>query len=82
MIHIRTARRTDAAGISRVHERTWKEAYKGLLDGSYLETLSERRLVPRWRSNLDRRSEDLDDAIYVAITGQGDRRLRHGQRHA
>ena len=40
MIHIRNARRTDAAGISRVHERTWKEAYKGLLDGAYLETLS------------------------------------------
>ncbi|HEX5006827.1 MAG TPA: GNAT family N-acetyltransferase [Hyphomonadaceae bacterium] len=70
MIHIRTARRTDAAGISRVHERTWKEAYKGLLDGSYLEALSERRLVPRWRSNLDRRSEDLDDAIYVAVSGK------------
>jgi ribosomal protein S18 acetylase RimI-like enzyme len=70
MTHIRTARRTDAAGISRVHERTWKEAYKGLLDGSYLETLSERRLVPRWRSNLDRRSEDLDDAIYVAISAK------------
>lgn len=70
MIHIRTARRTDAAGISRVHERTWKEAYKGLLDGSYLEALSERRLVPRWRSNLDRRSEDLDDGIYVAVSGK------------
>lgn len=70
MIHIRTARRTDAAGISRVHERTWKEAYKGLLDGVYLETLSERRLIPRWRSNLDRRSEDLDDAIYVAASGK------------
>lgn len=70
MIHIRTARRTDAAGISRVHERTWKEAYKGLLDGSYLETLSERRLLPRWRSNLDRRSEDLDDAIYVAVSNK------------
>jgi ribosomal protein S18 acetylase RimI-like enzyme len=70
MIHIRTARRTDAPGISRVHERTWKEAYKGLLDGSYLEALTERRLIPRWRSNLDRRSEDLDDAIYVAVTGK------------
>jgi GNAT superfamily N-acetyltransferase len=70
MIHIRTARRTDAAGIGRVHERTWKEAYKGLLDGSYLESLNERRLAPRWRSNLDRRSEDLDEAIYVAASGK------------
>jgi GNAT superfamily N-acetyltransferase len=70
MIHIRTARRTDALGIARVHERSWKEAYKGLLDGSYLESLSERRLTPRWRSNLDRRSEDLDEAIYVAASGK------------
>jgi GNAT superfamily N-acetyltransferase len=70
MIHIRTARRTDALGIARVHERSWKEAYKGLLDGSYLESLAERRLTPRWRSNLDRRSEDLDEAIYVASSGK------------
>jgi GNAT superfamily N-acetyltransferase len=70
MIHIRTARRTDAAGIARVHERSWKEAYKGLLDGSYLESLSERRLTPRWRANLDRRSEDLDEAILVAASGK------------
>jgi ribosomal protein S18 acetylase RimI-like enzyme len=70
MIHIRTARRTDALGIARVQERTWKEAYKGLLDGAYLDGLNERRLVPRWRSSLDRRSEDLDEAIYVAASGK------------
>lgn len=70
MILIRTARRTDAPGIARVHERSWKEAYKGLLDGAYLESLTERRLVPRWRHNLDRRSEDLDEAILVAVSGQ------------
>ena len=70
MIHIRIARRTDAPGISRVHERTWKEAYKGLLDGAYLDGLNERRLVPRWRQSLDRRSEDLDEAIYVAASGK------------
>ena len=70
MIHIRTARRTDAPGVARVHERTWKEAYKGLLDGAYLDGLNERRLVPRWRQSLDRRSEDLDEAIYVAASGK------------
>jgi len=70
MIHIRNARRTDAAGIAGVHERSWKEAYRGMLDGSYLESLSERRLTPRWRANLDRRSDDLDDAIYVACSGK------------
>lgn len=70
MILIRSARRTDANGISRVHEKTWKEAYKGLLDGAYLESLTEKRLAPRWRSNIDRRAEDLDEGIFVAVAGQ------------
>jgi ribosomal protein S18 acetylase RimI-like enzyme len=70
MILIRAARRTDAAGIARVHERTWKEAYRGLLDGAYLSNLSERQLTPRWRSSLERRSEDLDEGVFVALAGQ------------
>lgn len=70
MILVRSARRTDAAGIARVHVRTWKEAYKGLLDGQYLEGMNEARLLARWRSSLDRRAEDLDEAIFVATSGQ------------
>lgn len=70
MIHIRLARRTDAAGIARVHERTWKEAYRGLLDSTYLDSLSERRLLARWRANLDRRAEDFDEQIFVASMGK------------
>jgi ribosomal protein S18 acetylase RimI-like enzyme len=70
MIVIRTARRTDAPGIARVHEATWKEAYRGLLDDAYLESLTERRMTPRWRTNLDRRAENLDDQIYVAMAGK------------
>lgn len=70
MIVIRTARRTDATGIARVHEHTWKEAYKGLIDGSYLDNLTERRLAPRWRTNLDKRSQQLDDQAYVAVAGK------------
>lgn len=70
MIVIRAARRTDAAGIARVHAVTWKEAYKGLLDGAYLEGLTAQRLAPRWRANLDRRTENLDDQVYVAVAGR------------
>ena len=58
MISIRLARRTDAAGIARVHERTWKEAYRGLLDSAYLDALSERRLLARWRPTAAQ-SDDL-----------------------
>jgi GNAT superfamily N-acetyltransferase len=70
MIHIRMARRTDAAGIARVHATTWKEAYRGLLDGAYLENLSEKRLTARWRTHLDRREEDRDEEILVAMNGR------------
>lgn len=70
MIHIRMARRADAVGIARVHERTWKEAYRGLLDSAYLDALSERRLLARWRANLDRRLEDFDEQVYVACAGR------------
>ena len=70
MIHIRTARRTDAAGIARVHATTWKEAYRGLLDGAYLENLSEKRLAMRWRTQLDRREQDLDEETFVALNGR------------
>jgi ribosomal protein S18 acetylase RimI-like enzyme len=69
MILIRTARRTDAAGIARVHERSWKESYRGLLDGAYLDGLSEKRLTPRWRAHLEKRAENLDDQIFVAVSG-------------
>ncbi len=70
MINIRLARRVDAAGIARVHERTWKEAYRGLLDSTYLDGLSERRLLARWRTTLDRRAEDFDEQIFVACFGK------------
>ena len=70
MIHIRTARRTDAAGVARVHARTWKEAYQGLLDSTFLDNLSERRLATRWRAQLDRRAQDLDEEVLVAVNGQ------------
>ncbi len=70
MILVRNARRGDAEGIARVHERTWKEAYRGLLDGAWLNSLNERRLAPRWRANLDRRAEDLDEAVFVATSGR------------
>jgi ribosomal protein S18 acetylase RimI-like enzyme len=70
MILIRNASRQDALGVARVHERTWKEAYRGLLDSAYLDGMSERRLAPRWRQNLDRRVENLDEAVHVAVAGQ------------
>lgn len=70
MIHIRSARRADAAEIARVHATTWKEAYRGLLDSAFLDNLTERRLTARWRTHLDRREQDLDEEILVALHGR------------
>jgi ribosomal protein S18 acetylase RimI-like enzyme len=70
MIHIRTAARTDAPGIARVHAATWKEAYRGLLDGNYLDGLSDKRLSLRWRTQLDRRALDRDEETLVALSGR------------
>ncbi len=70
MIHIRAAEPSDAAGIARVHCVTWKEAYRGILDDAYLETLSQKRLTTRWRTALDHRSEDLDEQVFVAVQGK------------
>lgn len=70
MLHIRVASRADAAGIARVHAQTWKEAYRGLLDGAFLDALSEKRLAVRWRAQLDRRRQDLDEETLVALSGR------------
>lgn len=69
MIHIRPARRTDAAGIAHVHATTWKDDYRGMLDGLFLENLTERRLNGRWRTHIDRREQDLDEEVLVALHG-------------
>lgn len=66
MTHVRMACRTDALGIARVHERTWKEAYRGILDSGYLDALSAQKLLGAWRRNLERGTHDLDEKIYVA----------------
>ncbi len=69
MLHIRTARRTDAATIATVHALTWKEAYRGLLDSTFLDNLSDKRLAMRWRTQLDRRQQDFDEETLVALAG-------------
>ena len=70
MIHIRPAELSDAAGIARVHCLTWKEAYRGILDDTYLESLSQKRLTARWRATLEHRSQDLDEQVFVAMQGK------------
>jgi GNAT superfamily N-acetyltransferase len=41
-----------------------------MLDSGYLDSLSDRRLAARWRTNLDRREQDMDEEVLVALSGQ------------
>jgi ribosomal protein S18 acetylase RimI-like enzyme len=52
MIHIRRARETDARGLAEVHVRTWQEAYRDNLPGSYLKALSIDAREGHWRKEL------------------------------
>ena len=48
---IRSAQPSDAAGIARVHVRSWQQAYAGLMPAEYLDAL-EKTLTQReagWR---------------------------------
>lgn len=69
MIHVRSAKRTDAAALAHIHATTWKEAYRGLLDSAFLDGIAERRMTARWRTQLDRREQDLDEEVLVAQVG-------------
>lgn len=66
MLTVRAAGMLDAQSVARVHARTWKEAYRGLLDPAYLANLSEARLHARWRATLANLEADLDEAVFVA----------------
>ncbi len=45
---VRPADQSDAEAIARIHVRSWREAYDGLLPESYLEQLQPDVLAGRW----------------------------------
>jgi ribosomal protein S18 acetylase RimI-like enzyme len=67
MINVRRARPDDAPGIAAVHVEAWRSAYAGILDDSYLASLSETHLAAFYqRAILDRRE---GHAVFVATAG-------------
>ena len=44
----------DAAGLARVHVRSWRETYPGLLPADYLQRMSVPLYARRWRHQLTR----------------------------
>lgn len=54
-IAIRSAKPSDAPGISRVHDASWRFAYRGVLPGAELERMIARRGPAWWDEAVRRR---------------------------
>src|SRR5580698_5057335 len=44
----------DAGGLARVHVKSWRETYPGLLPAGYLERMNPLLYARRWRQQLTR----------------------------
>jgi GNAT superfamily N-acetyltransferase len=49
---IRRARLADSAAIARVHVQSWREAYRGIVPGEYLDQLSIAAHERQWRRSF------------------------------
>jgi ribosomal protein S18 acetylase RimI-like enzyme len=56
LLTIRPAQRGDGAGISIVHDDSWRESYRGIIQGVALERLVESRGADWWEALIRRRS--------------------------
>jgi ribosomal protein S18 acetylase RimI-like enzyme len=54
LVSIRHAKPEDAAGLSRVFDQAWREAYQGIIPGVALERMLARRGPGWWRSTVSR----------------------------
>ena len=54
LLSIRHAKPEDAAGLSRVFDQAWREAYQGIIPGVALERMLARRGPGWWRSTVSR----------------------------
>ena len=54
LVSIRHAKPDDAAGLSRVFEQAWREAYQGIIPGVALERMLARRGPRWWHSTVSR----------------------------
>ena len=68
VISIRTARPGDEAGIARVHDAAWRDAYRGVIPGRELERMIQRRGPTWWRQAImgGTRLMVLDFADHIA----------------
>ena len=64
---VRPAVLGDAAAIARVHVATWRTAYRGMLPGDFLASLTEAHYADRWRRGIG----DGASRVFVAEDTSG-----------
>jgi ribosomal protein S18 acetylase RimI-like enzyme len=55
---VRLGRAADAAGVARVHVRTWQQAYRGIVPDALLDALDEEERTADWRGRLRREGQE------------------------
>jgi len=76
---IRRARRGDANGVAEVHAEAWRYAYRGIIDGTQLDRMINRRGAAWWEAMINRRDGILVLEMRGKIAGYvtfGQSRLR------
>ena len=68
-IEIRLARAKDAPAIADVHDASWRHAYRGMIPGSALEQMIERRGPSWWAHAIARRTRIVVLSFGGAIAG-------------
>jgi len=71
-VTIRPATVDDAAGIARVHVRSWQEAYAGIVPDDYLRALDPEQRATRWAQAL---ADGSADHVRTFVAQSDDRLL-------
>lgn len=64
--NIRTARTGDAPGIAHVHTQSWRETYRGLMPGDFLERMTSSAAQERRETSWGQTIEISRERVYVA----------------
>lgn len=67
---VRPANIEDAKGIAEVHVASWQTTYKGLIDDSFLESLSVESKKRSWEWMFQ--NPNLGEVLFVAVTETGE----------
>jgi GNAT superfamily N-acetyltransferase len=68
----------DAAAIARVHVASWNAAYRGVIADAALDELTEERLAPEWRDEIERPEADGVEVAVVEVGGRVAGYTRYG----